>query len=267
MMSSLITILRSQPELAAVPSADPMREVTLVLTLGMLATSVLWLLISAATDHAVRRAARLHRHRIVAPTDLDDSARDLLCRVQAAIRTVLSSQVYAKGLVDRPRAAVTLANEEWEIAVALHAHARLRVTQWQAEQAASTERASKTLRLYHHMLDTATYSVTARVEELERYAEQVQAADTAYAEQHALRVLAGEREEYEEVLARAAVDARAWVHVRELALQAQQVAHAMRRPASSFNPAIRTGRSRPLGHRSAPAGPNHRPAEQSGEEC
>jgi hypothetical protein len=261
--SELITMLRSRPELAALAPAAPMREATLVLALGMLATSALWLLIAAATDHAVRRTARLHRHRTVAPTDLDNPAREMLYRAQAAIAAVLSSQVYDNGMVDRPRAAVTLAGEEWEIAVALRAHARLRATQRQAEQAASTERAGKTVRLYHHMLDTATCSLTARVEELERYAEQVQAADTAYAEQHALRVLADERDQYEEVLARAAVDARAWVHVRELALQAQHVAQAMRRPASSFNPAIRTGHGRLLGDRSVHLRQDHRSTQES----
>jgi hypothetical protein len=71
-------------------------------------------------------AALRYHGRYLTTADFDARSRVLLRRAQDAVDGVTSSVVYRAGLVDQPAVSLTLAYQEWDIALALREHARLR---------------------------------------------------------------------------------------------------------------------------------------------
>ena len=71
-------------------------------------------------------AARAYHGRYLTGADFDARARFLLRRAQDAVDAVTTSEVYRAGFLDAPAARAALADQEWDIAVALREQARLR---------------------------------------------------------------------------------------------------------------------------------------------
>lgn len=106
--------------------------------------------------------------RYVTPGDLDSAARGLLGRAQAAEDTVLRSTVAKAGLLDHVSNQVLLPRLEWELALGLRGLSDLRQAGPGGERAAAAEA-------------EAAAGLERRVVALEDYADQVRAADAAYA--------------------------------------------------------------------------------------
>lgn len=87
-------------------------------------------------------------------------------------------------MLDAVSADAVLAAQEWDIALALREHGRLRATR-AAEAAARSAPGSPAADLLARHRDaarTADESITSRVHALERYAAEVRTADAAYRE-------------------------------------------------------------------------------------
>ena len=138
----------------------------------------------------------LYRDEVVAPLALDLSCRQLLLRVQRAIASTVKSAVYTADLHTTMPVSV-LKQHEWEIAIALREISELR-----AEYTASASAAGQgpmtaaVLAPQKRALKLAQDATASRVSALERYAAQVEAADTAQRDwQNSLRV-AGLNDKY-----------------------------------------------------------------------
>src|SRR6266568_2168076 len=81
---------------------------------------------AAARAFSASKFEQRDRARFVAPSDLDKSGCALLNRAQSAIKAVLSSEVYADGLLGQGVGEAVLRRHEWEIALALRDIAGLR---------------------------------------------------------------------------------------------------------------------------------------------
>ncbi|RKS79211.1 hypothetical protein BZB76_0660 [Actinomadura pelletieri DSM 43383] len=182
-------------------------------------------------------ARRLHGSYVV-PGDLDAATSALLGRVQRAIRTVLTAEVTKEGLLDDLRNAVMLPAQEWEIAQTLREISRLSEEQRTARQAGHNADLAQVMGPQAKALKLATASVTERVEAIERYAEQVRAADRALLQWRTLQRLADNNDAYGELLARTVRDELAIAEIDGLTEEAKQVEEALRR---SVEKARRTG--------------------------
>ena len=144
------------------------------------------------------------RELIVVPSTLDRLSRELLLRVQKAIIAALDSK--AGAISDDAVPESTLLGHEWEIAVALRDITDLRA-EYEMNAAASVgPMTNAVLKSHAGALAQAQQAITARVAELERYADCVSAAGTAYRDwQDALRV-AELNDRYLDLVARTAAD-------------------------------------------------------------
>jgi hypothetical protein len=112
------------------------------------------------------RLLRSAYDQYVLPEDLNEPARDMLARTQRAVDSVRLSPVNQEGLLDHVGNRVVLPGLEWEIAAALHRVSRLRADQPDGAEGPVSDAAA---------------GIERRVAALEAYAEQVKAADAAYA--------------------------------------------------------------------------------------
>jgi len=145
------------------------------------------------------------RELIVVPSTLDQLSRELLLRAQNAIVEALDAETGAVA----PDGAVpesTLLRHQWEIAVALRDITDLRAEHGLNTAASVGPMTNAVLESQQSALAQAQESITARVAELERYAESVRAAATAYRDwQDALRV-SDLNDRYLDLVARTAAD-------------------------------------------------------------
>jgi hypothetical protein len=145
------------------------------------------------------------RELIVVPSTLDRLSRELLLLAQSAIAVALDAEAAAVA----PDGAVpegTLLRHEWEIAVALREITDLRAEHGLNAAASVGPMTNAVLKSQHSALAQAQESIAARVAELERYAECVRAAATAYRDwQDALRV-SDLNDKYLDLVARTAAD-------------------------------------------------------------
>src|SRR5512135_510672 len=78
---------------------------------------IAWFTATAAAVAITRMAdlqlPRRDGSRVIEPSSLDDSGRQLLRRAQLAIGAILSSDVYAADLLDRAAAQTALRRHEW----------------------------------------------------------------------------------------------------------------------------------------------------------
>jgi hypothetical protein len=128
----------------------------------------------AVGESSRQRKLRLAHGRYVALGDLDMPARALLGRAQKAVSLVLGSTVHQAGLLDSVQNEVVLPDQEWELARALRNLSQMRARD--PELASATPSASAAREAFAAACD----QVEKRVEALERYADQVQAADVTY---------------------------------------------------------------------------------------
>lgn len=144
------------------------------------------------------------RELIVVPSTLDRLSRELLLRVQKAIIAALDSK--AGAISDDTVPESTLLGHEWEIAVALRDITDLRAEHEMNAAASVGPMTNAVLKSHAGALAQAQQAITARVAELERYADCVSAAGTAYRDwQDALRV-AELNDRYLDLVARTAAD-------------------------------------------------------------
>jgi hypothetical protein len=144
------------------------------------------------------------RELIVVPSALDQVSRELLLRVQSAISAALDSEAGAIAEDAVPES--TLLRHEWEIAVALRDITDLRAEHGMNTAASVGPMTNAVLKSQEGALAQAQEAITARVAELERYADCVSAAGTAYRDwQDALRV-SDLNDMYLDLVARTAAD-------------------------------------------------------------
>jgi hypothetical protein len=168
-----------------------------------------------------------HRDQIVAPFSLDRACRQLLLRAQVAIDSVPDPGAEPGGLPDIV-AEGTLRRHEWEIAVALRDITELRTEHDFNAADSMGPITDAVLQPHQRALQLAHDAISARVTALERYANQVSAAGTAYRDwQDALR-LSRLNDRYLDLVARTAADQHAVTEISGLAEQAAAAAAAYR---------------------------------------
>jgi len=175
--------------------------------------------------------------RVIHPTQLDHEGRRLLARAQNAVETVLASDVRTAGLLEPDEPA--LRRHEWDIACAARSLSEVR-TLPTADGSAGVMTAA-VADAQRRALSLAEQSVADRVGALERYAEEVAAADAARNDWHEALRLSGLNDRYLDLVARTAADELAVVELRELTGQAAitvQVLKDSLRDASSAAEAL-----------------------------
>jgi hypothetical protein len=137
-------------------------------------------------DEAVT-AARTYRGRYLTDADLDARARVLLRRAQDAITAVTSAAIVRADLLDEPATSALLAEQEWQIALAVREQARLRALRSGLAEPRPGSPGAQLLDEHRRTARAAEQSTADRVAALERYAAEVHGADAAYREwrQHA----------------------------------------------------------------------------------
>lgn len=176
-------------------------------------------------------AARRYHGRYLLDTDFDASARTMLRRAQDAIDKVLDAEICRAGLLDSAATAQTLAEQEWEIAIALREQGRLRAAR-SSLPAAAEGAGPVTAEVLSWQVETAMLadaSVAGRVAALEGYAEDVRAADAAYRDWRRAESLGGLRERHLEMLARTAADEHGIAEIEDMSQQARAIRQALRR--------------------------------------
>jgi hypothetical protein len=180
-----------------------------------------------------------HRDQIVAPFSLDRACRQLLLRAQVAIDSVPDPGAEQGGLPDIV-AEGTLRRHEWEIAVALRDITELRTEHDFNAADSMGPITDAVLQPHQRALQLAHDAISARVTALERYANQVSAAGTAYRDwQDALR-LSRLNDRYLDLVARTAADQHAVIEISGLAEQAAAAAQAYRETVQDVSLAAAT---------------------------
>ncbi|MGD0240843.1 MAG: hypothetical protein ABSB59_11020 [Streptosporangiaceae bacterium] len=179
---------------------------------------------------AAEVAARTYHGRYLTGADFDARSRRLLRRVQNAVDTVTSAEVYRADVVDRAATGLALAGQEWDIAVALHEQARLRATRAGLAAADPDARAATALGRQTRVAHLAEASVADRITALERYAAEVGAADAAYRGWTRAAALAESGRRHLDMLARTAADDHGIAEIEDMSRQARAVRRAFGGP-------------------------------------
>lgn len=170
----------------------------------------------------LRELARC-QEQVIFPEILDHDSRRLLARAQNAIDAILGSPVRAAGLLEADEPA--LRRHEWEIACALRDLTRVQaLTTSTADAGAMT---AAVLAAQRRALGVAATATGSRVSALERYAEQVEAADAAYRDWESALELAGLNDIYLDLVARTAADELAVIELGELTSRASVATAAL----------------------------------------
>ncbi|UBU09963.1 hypothetical protein [Nonomuraea gerenzanensis] len=174
-----------------------------------------------------------YRDRVVLVPELSPPARALLERARRAVMRVYTSQVMRRRLLDGLANEVLLPRQIWEIAMLLRVQTHLHEEQDRAVRGvAVTPELKAVLEPQQEALRRSVAAVTARVEQLERYARRVQEADAALRAREAL----DNNDKYRALLAHTD-DAEG---MRDLEIQGAAVEETL---ASSVRVAIEAGRT------------------------
>lgn len=173
-------------------------------------------------------AARTHHGRYLTAADFDTRSRVLLRRAQDAIDAVTSSKVYRDGLVDEPAVNAALAEQEWDIALALREQARLRARRAELSQVHTGPLAVTLLDGQFRAARLAEASVARRVAALERYAGEVRAADAAYRDWQSAAAVAELDGQHLDLLARTAADEHGIAGIEAMSQHARAIQLALR---------------------------------------
>jgi hypothetical protein len=171
-------------------------------------------------DEAVS-AARMYRGRYLTEADLDAHARVLLRRAQDAVHAINSAEIVRADLLDEAATSALLAEQEWQIALAVREQARLRALRSGLAEPRPGSPAAELLDDHRRAARAAEQSTADRVAALERYAAEVHGADAAYRDwrQHAaIAELAGP---HLDLLARTAADDHATAELDALTQRAR----------------------------------------------
>ena len=156
-------------------------------------------------DEAVS-AARTYRGRYLTGADLDAGARVLLRRAQDAINAIASAAIVRADLLDEPSTSALLAEQEWQIALALREQARLRALRSGLAEPTPSSPAAELLNDHRRAARAAEQSIAYRVAALERYAAEIYQADTAYRDWRQHAAIAELTGPHLDLLARTAAD-------------------------------------------------------------
>ena len=155
-------------------------------------------------DEAVT-AARIYRGRYLTDADFDARARVLLRRAQDAINAVTSAAIVREDLLDEATSAL-LAEQEWQIALALREQARLRALRSGLAEPRPGSPGARLLDDHRRTAQAAEQSTAKRVAALERYAAEVHGADAAYRDWREHAAIAELSGPHLDLLARTAAD-------------------------------------------------------------
>jgi hypothetical protein len=175
-------------------------------------------------------AARTHHGHYLSDQDFDASSRVLLRRAQDAIDTVTSSEVCRADVLDRAAVATALADQEWDIAVALRDQARLRARRAELSEVRAGPATAAVLERQAEAARLAQDSTAARVESLEHFAAEVRQADAAYLDWQQASRLAGLHAEHLDMLARTVADEHGVAEIEAMSQQARALRLAFREP-------------------------------------
>lgn len=175
-------------------------------------------------------AARTYHGRYLTDHDFGERDRILLRRVQDATDAVTSSQVCQADLLDQAAVSAALAGQEWDVAVALRELGRLRASRAELHTTGAGPATAALLGQQAEAADLAASSIAARVEALERYAEEVRAADDAYRDWQQAAMLAELHSQHLDALARSAAHEHGIADIEAMAQQARAVHDAFTEP-------------------------------------
>ncbi|WP_336206422.1 hypothetical protein [Nonomuraea sp. LPB2021202275-12-8] len=192
-----------------------------------------------AVEHHVYESARRYEGRFVLREDLDDGARTLMSRAQAAIDAIMDSHVNAEGLLDDVRNSVMLPAQEWEIARLLAKLSHLRAEHDEVVAEGVTPEVAAVTEPLGQALDSSERAVLTRVEALERYAGHVAEAERAYRARHQIERLSANLPRYEELLAESGAGDSAMPELSRLTEDADRLEQALRDSVSSAHEAFR----------------------------
>jgi hypothetical protein len=156
-------------------------------------------------DEAVS-AARTYRGRYLTGADFDARARVLLRRAQDAINAIDSAAIVRADLLDELSTSALLAEQEWQIALALREQARLRALRSALAEPTPGSPAAELLDDHRRAARAAEQSTADRVAALERYAAEIYRADTAYRDWRQHAAIAELTGPHLDLLARTAAD-------------------------------------------------------------
>jgi hypothetical protein len=139
------------------------------------------------------------RDHYILAEDLEPDARELIVRVQTAIRTVTCSVLHREGLIDGQRSAQLLPAQEWEIAVSLRSYSRLAR---KTPKSAKGERAQAVLAERRRLLRESRRGIEQQVTALETYAEQITKAEALHTEAEQVKQIGDSDSELLDLLAR-----------------------------------------------------------------
>jgi hypothetical protein len=175
-------------------------------------------------------AARIHHGRYLTDQDFDARSRVLLRRAQDAIDAVTSSEVCRADLLDQAAVGAALADQEWDIAVALREQVRLRARRAGLSTIGAGPVTAALLARQAQAAQLAESSLAARVGALEEFAAEVREADAAYRDWRQAARLAELHAQHLDLLARTAADEHGVAHIEAMAQQARAVRMALRPP-------------------------------------
>jgi hypothetical protein len=175
-------------------------------------------------------AARAHHGRYLTDEDFDAPGRVLLRRAQDAIDAVTSSKVCRDDLLDQAGVSTALADQEWDIAVAVREQGRLRSRRAEIRTTGAGPATAALLGRQAEAADLAQSSIAARVQALESYAAEVREADAAYQDWQQASRLAGLHGQHLDMLARTAADEHGIAEIEAMSQQARAVHDAFREP-------------------------------------
>ena len=157
-------------------------------------------------DDETASAARTYRGRYLTGADLDAHARVLLRRTQDAVHAINAAEIVRADLLDEPATSALLAEQEWQIALAVRDQARLRTLRSGLAEPRPGSPAAELLDDHRRAARAAEQSTAARVAALERYAAEVHGADAAYRDWRQHAAIAELTGPHLDLLARTAAD-------------------------------------------------------------
>jgi hypothetical protein len=166
-------------------------------------------------------AARTYRGRYLTEDDLDAHARVLLRRAQDAVHAINAAEIVRADLLDEPATSALLAEQEWQIALAVREQARLRALRSGLADPRPGSPAAELLDDQRRAARAAEQSTADRVAALERYAAEVHGADAAYRDWRQHAAIAELTGPHLDLLARTAADDHATAELDALTQRAR----------------------------------------------
>ena len=166
-------------------------------------------------------AARIYRGRYLTEADLDARARVLLRRAQDAVHAINAAEIVRADLLDEPATSALLAEQEWQIALAVREQASLRALRSRLAEPSPRSPAAELLEDHRRAARTADQSIANRVAALERYAAEISHADIAYRDWRQHAAVAELTGPHLDLLARTAADDHATAELDALTERAR----------------------------------------------